>query len=105
MDGLSGLERRGAGSQLAADTHRADARSDGSAARGLYASAGPPDWVLADGTSPTRAGGLVGGVSNLWAEDGTLLAASTTQMICRPNPTYEPDLAEQNARARQRAEG
>jgi hypothetical protein len=65
----------------------------------LYDSAAPPAWVLAEGVCPTGDAGLLGATGNLWAADGTLLAASTTQMMCRPNPRYEQELAEL-ARAR-----
>jgi acyl-CoA thioesterase len=60
----------------------------------LYESAAPPAWFLAEGVCPTGAGGLLGAMSHLWAPDGTLLAASTTQMMCRTNPQYEQELAE-----------
>lgn len=69
----------------------------------LYESAAPPVWVLAEGVCPTGAGGLLGATSKLWAPDGKLLAASTTQMICRPNPEYERQLAEMQERAQRRA--
>ena len=59
----------------------------------LYESAAPPAFVLAEGICPTGAGGLLGATGNLWAPDGTLMAVSTTQMFCRPNPIYEQELA------------
>jgi acyl-CoA thioesterase len=54
------------------------------------------DWILSDGTVPLAADGLVGCTSRLWTEDGRLLASGTSNHICRPNPTYEADLARAN---------
>lgn len=50
-------------------------------------------WMLADGTVPLAAGGLLGCTSRLWSEDGRLLASGTSKHLCRPNPGYEEELA------------
>jgi acyl-CoA thioesterase II len=70
----------------------------------LYACPRAPDWVLVDGACPTAASGLVGGTASLWSAEGRMLALCTTQMLCRPNPTYSQELqeVEQRRAARRR---
>lgn len=69
----------------------------------LYERPGALDWMLAEGVCPTGAAGLLGAVSQLWAPDGALLAASTTQMMCRPNPQLEQQRAQLAARLERRS--
>ena len=56
-------------------------------------------WLLAEGSVPVVAEGLVGCVSRIWTEDGRLLATGTSKNICRPNPRYAEalELAKKNA--------
>lgn len=54
------------------------------------------DWLLAEGSVPVAADGLVGCVSRLWTPDGRLLATGASKHSCRPNPGY----AEEVERAR-----
>ncbi|MEN8181336.1 MAG: thioesterase family protein [Myxococcota bacterium] len=60
------------------------------------------EWVLCSGLSPHAGAGLAGSVSQLWTEDGRLLASGTAQLLCRPNPMYEEQLAVENQRAQER---
>lgn len=57
------------------------------------------EWLLAEGSVPFAADGLVGCVSRLWTEDGRLLATGTSKGICRPNPSYAEDLERAKAEA------
>jgi len=41
------------------------------------------DWLLVEGVSPVARHGLVAGQARAWSEQGTLLAISTCQMLCR----------------------
>jgi len=50
-------------------------------------------WMLADGYVPLANDGIVGCVSRIWSEDGTLLSTGTSKHVCRPNPRYEEELA------------
>ena len=49
-------------------------------------------WTLADGVALLAEDGLVGCVSRLWTERGTLLATGTSKHMSRPNPNYEQEL-------------
>ena len=51
------------------------------------------DWQLATGHVPLVRDGLLGCVGRLFSEDGRLLATASSTHSCRPNPTYEQDLA------------
>jgi len=57
------------------------------------------EWLLAEGSVPFAADGIVGCVSRVWTEDGRLLATGTSKGICRPNPSYEQDLKRAKADA------
>jgi acyl-CoA thioesterase len=46
------------------------------------------EWLLCDAQAPLATGGLIGGRSQIWSEDGRLLATGASQLLCRPNPTY-----------------
>jgi len=59
----------------------------------FHAFAPEVEWLLADGVVPLATDGLVGCTSRLWTEDGRLVASGTSKHICRPNPSYEADLA------------
>ena len=52
------------------------------------------DWMLAEGRVPIANDGVLGCTSRVWSEDGRLLATGTSKHSCRPNPTYEEQLAE-----------
>ena len=49
-------------------------------------------WILADGVALLAEDGLVGCVSRLWSERGTLLATGTSNHMNRPNPRYAEEL-------------
>jgi acyl-CoA thioesterase len=51
------------------------------------------EWMLADGYVPLARDGVLGCVSRIWSQDGQLLATGTSKHMCRPNPTYEAELA------------
>ena len=50
------------------------------------------DFLLAEGTVPIAAEGLVGCVSRIWTRDGRLLATGASKHSCRPNPGYAAEL-------------
>lgn len=43
-------------------------------------------WLLADAIAPVASGGLIGGSTRVWSEDGHLVASGGSQLICRPLP-------------------
>jgi acyl-CoA thioesterase len=45
-------------------------------------------WLLAETDSPVAGEGLFGAQSRLWSESGELVAASTAQALCAPNPRH-----------------
>jgi acyl-CoA thioesterase len=51
------------------------------------------EWTLCDGFCPVARDGLGGCTGRLWTSDGRLVASGASQLLCRPNPTYERDQA------------
>ncbi len=43
-------------------------------------------WLLAEGTAPVAADGLVGWTGRLWSTDRRLVASGGGQLLCRPVP-------------------
>jgi acyl-CoA thioesterase-2 len=44
------------------------------------------EWLLADGAGPIARDGLMAWNGRMWAEDGTLVASGTGQLLCRRMP-------------------
>jgi len=44
------------------------------------------EWLLCDAAVPLATDGLIGGRSQVWSEDGQLLASGGAQLLCRPRP-------------------
>ena len=42
------------------------------------------EWLLVDGVAPVAADGLIGYRSQIWSDQGTLLASGSGQLLCRP---------------------
>jgi hypothetical protein len=46
------------------------------------------EWLLADGFAPVGEGGLIGCRTEVWTQNGKLLASGACQLLCRPNPIW-----------------
>lgn len=54
----------------------------------FHRSAPRSEWLFCDTRAPLASGGLIGSQSNVWSDQGKLLATGASQLFCRPNPMY-----------------
>ncbi len=63
----------------------------------FHAPSSEAEWMLCDSRAPTAREGLIGCHGSVWTPDGRLAASGTSQLFCRPNPTYAEEVERHRA--------
>jgi acyl-CoA thioesterase len=58
----------------------------------FHGAASESEWLLCDSRAPIAREGLIGCQGAVWTPDGRLVASGSSQLFCRPNPTYAEEL-------------